>query len=109
MHKKYQFPFTPGDRVKVPGTKSKVQGLIAFPVSKIVTLAEPAKPSRMRRADKLPPAPHPAESEGRIIFVAWIGEDGLRQRGYFTEAALYKAVGDEFIADDIALAIATRN
>jgi hypothetical protein len=41
--------------------------------------------------NRLLAAPSPEEIEGRIIFVTWIGDDGTRQRGYFTEASLIAA------------------
>jgi hypothetical protein len=95
MRRKYAFPFLPQFRVNVPGTPC-FQGIVSFPASKsdgecgpIMTEAKPAKSVRGMR--RLPPGPSPEETEGRIIFVVWIGDDGTRHRGYFTEACLAAA------------------
>lgn len=71
------FPFKPGERVNIPGKKN-TQGLVSFPANK--DDAQVNEIGCLKGGD--------SNGEGRIIFVAWIADDGTRHRGYFTEAAL---------------------
>lgn len=99
MPKKSAFPFKIADRVTVPGAP-RTQGFVSFPSCRSDGECGPIK--TLRKGKEVD------DAEGRIIFVAWIGEDGERKRGYFTEAALIKATGGEFLSDADAVALVAR-